>query len=61
MIFPLLLLCEQPHNLLWALKSPSSIQGVGSCVIRLSKSWSIMSELGGNYIEQSVIFFLVAI
>ena len=45
---------EQPHNELWALKSPSRRTGGGSCETRLSKSVSVQELVGGRYIEQTV-------
>ena len=45
---------EQPHNELWALKSPSRRTGGGSCETRLSKSDSVQELVGGRYIEQTV-------
>ena len=45
----------QPHMVLWLLKSPSRIKGVGSCCNMLLISLSFMASWGGIYREQILI------
>jgi hypothetical protein len=50
--YPFLSVKEQPHNKLWALKSPSDKTGEGICETRFSKTVSVQELIGGRYIEQ---------
>src|SRR5215470_15133424 len=53
-ILPLLSIFLLPQVGLWALKSPMSKKGVGSCRIRSSRSCLGIGVEGGWYMEQSV-------
>lgn len=44
-----------PHMMLWLLKSPSRMYGLGSCSIILLTSASFMGSCGGIYMEQMLI------
>lgn len=50
--FPRAKFFSDPHISAWALKSPSKINGFGSCLIRLSNSFGLKFRFGDMYMLQ---------
>ena len=54
-VLPLLFVVLLPHKMLWLLKSPINIYGLGSWFIKLFSCSSFIGSWGGMYIEQMAV------
>ena len=59
-VWTLLFIVLFPHIMLWLLKSPIKINGLGSCFIKLFHSFSFMGSWGGYNAQMETVLSKVA-